>query len=176
MSAERRGESQRKTKAYADPAQTMHKEGENQPQQPRQPEQTQPLQGRAAGRESLQGPTTVEWSAHGGSESTRVQPGTPLASPRVRQIHNVEFAEGIERRAQELDAAWVRKMQARGEEIPRSPEEIREKRLESRRRWIEDNRKHVNEQQRRRRKERAEQGLFSPSKQPKQVFPEPTQE
>ena len=28
-------------------------------QQPRQPEQTQPLQGRAAGRESLQGPTAV---------------------------------------------------------------------------------------------------------------------
>jgi hypothetical protein len=30
------------------------------PQQPRQPDQTQPSQGRAAGRESLQGPTTVD--------------------------------------------------------------------------------------------------------------------
>ena len=51
--------------------------GQRQPQQPRQPEQTQPLQGRAAGRESLQGPTTVEGSAHGGHHSTIVQQPQP---------------------------------------------------------------------------------------------------
>src|SRR5437763_3352910 len=38
------------------------------PQQPRQPEQTQPLQGRAEGQGSLQGPTTV-----GGSEQSQPQ-------------------------------------------------------------------------------------------------------
>jgi hypothetical protein len=48
-------------------------EGENRPHQPRQPEQIQPLQGRATGRESLQGPTTVDGSAHGGSDRPSVQ-------------------------------------------------------------------------------------------------------
>jgi hypothetical protein len=43
-------------------------------QQPKHPEQTQPLQGRAAGRESLQGPTTVDGTAHEGRQSTGMQP------------------------------------------------------------------------------------------------------
>jgi hypothetical protein len=37
-------------------------EGERTAQKPKQPEQTQPQQGRAEGRESLQGPTTVDQS------------------------------------------------------------------------------------------------------------------
>lgn len=49
--------------------------GEPTPQKPRQAEQTQPLQGRAEGRASLQGPTTVDGSAHGGSDRTLVQQG-----------------------------------------------------------------------------------------------------
>jgi NUMOD3 motif len=43
-------------------------------QQPSQPEQTQPLQGRAAGKESLQGPTTVDESGQpleGGQDDSR---------------------------------------------------------------------------------------------------------
>jgi hypothetical protein len=40
-------------------------------------EQMQPLQGRAEGRESLQGPTTVNRSSQGGSESTHVQQPHP---------------------------------------------------------------------------------------------------
>jgi hypothetical protein len=52
--------------------------GQPQPQQPRQAEQTQPLQGRAAGRESLHGPTTVDQSGQPqlGSTLSRAVEGT----------------------------------------------------------------------------------------------------
>jgi hypothetical protein len=47
---------------------------ERQPNQPvPSPEPTQPLQGRATGRESLQGPTTVD-----GSEQPQPSPGLPI--------------------------------------------------------------------------------------------------
>lgn len=51
---------------------------EDEKQQPSEPEHAQPQQGRAEGRQSLQGPTTVDdhksaAPAHGGRESTLVQ-------------------------------------------------------------------------------------------------------
>jgi hypothetical protein len=54
--------------------------GQRQPQQPRQPEQTQPLQGRAAGRESLQGPTTVDRSEPPQSQQESQERQPPLPS------------------------------------------------------------------------------------------------
>jgi hypothetical protein len=59
-----------------------HRGEQPQPEQPRQPEQTQPLQGRAAGRESLQGPTTVD-------QSGQPQPGSTLsrAVERTRDLY-----------------------------------------------------------------------------------------
>jgi hypothetical protein len=58
--------------------------GQPQPEQPRQPEHMQPLQGRAAGRESLQGPTTVDRS-----EQPKAQPGSALsrAVERTRELY-----------------------------------------------------------------------------------------
>src|SRR5262245_43052681 len=58
--------------------------------QPRQPENPQPLQGRAEGRESLQGPTTVDGHepdapAYGGRESTIVQPHEQIGAPGDRE-------------------------------------------------------------------------------------------
>jgi hypothetical protein len=57
--------------------------GEAKPQQPRQPEQTQPLQGRAVGRESLQGPTTVDRSEQPKTDAER------LYGAKLKEIHAV---------------------------------------------------------------------------------------
>jgi hypothetical protein len=56
---------------------------ERTPQQPRQPDQTQPLQGRATGRESLQGPTTVD-----GFEPPQFQQESQERQKRTYIIYN----------------------------------------------------------------------------------------
>jgi hypothetical protein len=58
--------------------------GQPQPEQPRQSDQTQPLQGRATGRESLQGPTTVDRS-----EQLQPMPGSALSRSveRMRELY-----------------------------------------------------------------------------------------
>src|SRR2546425_11743274 len=54
--------------------------GERTPQQPSQPEHMQPLQGRAEGKQSLQGPTTVDRSEQ--LQPSRDLPITPQEQPQ----------------------------------------------------------------------------------------------
>jgi hypothetical protein len=60
-----------------------HPRGDAKSQQPSQPEHTQPLQGRAAGRESLQGPTTVDRSEQPKSDAER------LYGKRLEEIRTI---------------------------------------------------------------------------------------
>src|SRR4029450_212097 len=99
----------------------MSKEGYR-PQPSKQPEQTQPLQGRATGRESLQGPTTVDQS-----EQLPSSPSLPLASQEHATIQQETAVNNP----------------------PLSPEERREKRRKYLRDYRQRKKKELNAYQRR---------------------------
>jgi hypothetical protein len=97
--------------------------GEPTPQQPKQPEQTQPLQGRAEGRERLQGPTTVDQSEPPRRtvfencilSSLRIDPleGADLALVRLRQYEQNVDPEDAEAKEKE----WHDSLKTMGREI-----------------------------------------------------------
>jgi helix-turn-helix resolvase-like protein len=151
---------------------------ERRPYQPTpKPEQTQPLQGRATGRESLQGPTTVDRSAHEGGESTRVQPHKgrkkSLSPAAIEQLQErlttglnkaqvarelgisrqtlYQYLRGGESAQGDSERTNVQEPQPESEANTRllSPEERREKQRRHKRQYRKDNKDKVNVYQRR---------------------------
>jgi hypothetical protein len=127
----------------------MSKEFSNQPQPNKRPEQTQPLQGRAVGRESLQGPTTVDGSAHGRSEITSVQEHLDGHEPDAIARHGnkgkTHPPHSPEHRAK-ISEAVRRSWQSRS---PLTPEERAEKKRKYMRDYQKNNKDKVNAYQRR---------------------------
>jgi hypothetical protein len=112
----------------------------------KQPEQTQPLQGRAVGRESLQGPTTEDGSAHGRSEITSAQEHSDGHEPdAIAQHGNKGKAHSPEHRAK-ISEAVRRSWQARS---PLTPEERAEKKRKYMRDYRKRNKDKVNDYRRR---------------------------
>jgi len=120
---------------------------ERQPNRLPIPEQTQPLQGRAVGRESLQGPTTVDGSAHGRSEITSVQEHFDgHESDAIVRHGNKGKAHSPEHRAK-ISEAVRRSWQSR--KPPLTPEERAEEKRKYSRDYKKRNKDKVNAYQKR---------------------------
>jgi hypothetical protein len=130
----------------------MHKEGENQPQQSKQPESQQ--------------------TPHEGGNGSRGLP--PTIHERAKPP-----PESVEAPAQggSQSAGVQRRGRPRTLDDPLAWEKYYKKQLEASRAYKKANRDKVNEQRRRRYKERKEQGKLPPKKQqPTQVYPPPAQQ